>query len=145
MATKKKTAETEVAPVADSREKELEEALKAMKAEKEALLKEMEDLKNQAPKEQEPKKAPAVDSARQDYWNEKVPYEAFYDGDRYVDDISVKVNGKRFLIKRGEKVMIPRYVVNVLERQAKQLKYSAEYNRKLKEEFERDTRKYIGE
>ena len=138
MATKK-TTETEVI---SEKEKELEKALEEMKAEKKALLKEVEALKEG--KAEEPKPEPASDYDPE-YWNEKVEYEAFYDGDKYTDDISVKVNGKRFLIQRGKKVMIPRYVVHVLENQAKQLKYSAEYNRGLQEEFERDTKKYLNE
>lgn len=136
MATKKTTA-TET----PDKEKELEEALEQMRKEKEALLKEMEALKGE-PKEEKP--APDSDYDPE-YWNERVPYEAFYDGDRYADDISVMVNGKRFLIQRGKTVMIPRYVVHVLENQAKQMKASAEYNRSLQDEFERETKKYIGE
>lgn len=131
----KKTTENET-PV--TREKELEKALAEMKKEKEALLKEMEALKGEPTEETEP-------DYDADYWNEKVPYEAFYDGDRYSDDISVKVNGKRFLIKRGVQVMIPRFVAHVLENQAKQLRYSADYNRSLQEEFERETKRIIGE
>ncbi|MBR7114303.1 MAG: hypothetical protein IKC76_07335 [Firmicutes bacterium] len=49
-----------------------------------------------------------------------VPFEAFYDGDKYKDDIIVSVNGKRFQIKRGVKVMIPRNVFNVLMRSQQQ-------------------------
>lgn len=138
MATKK-TTETEVN--SEAREKELQKALEEMRAEKEALLKEVEALKGE-PKAKKPEPASDYDP---DYWNEKVPYEAFYDGDKYADDISVMVNGKRFLIQRGKQVMVPRYVVHVLENQAKQLKASAEYNRSLQDEFERETKKYIGE
>lgn len=138
MATKK-TTETEVI---SEKERELEKALEEMKAEKKALLKEVEALKESKTEEEKPEPASDYDPK---YWNEKVEYEAFYDGDKYADDISVKVNGKRFLIQRGKKVMIPRYVVHVLDNQAKQRKYSAEYNRALQEEFERDTKKYIGE
>lgn len=137
MATKK-TTET-VTP--ESKEKELELALEQMRKEREALLKEVEALKGE-PKEKKPMPETDYDPA---YWEEKVPYEAFYDGDRYKDDISVMVNGKRFLIQRGKTVMVPRYVVHVLENQAKQMKYSAEYSRGLQDEFERNTKKYIGE
>lgn len=138
MATKK-TTETEVI---SEKEKELEKALEEMRAEKQALLKEVETLKEKA---QKPKKAVSNNTYDPDYWNEKVEYEAFYDGNEYADDIPVMVNGKRFLIQRGKKVMIPRYVVHVLENQAKQKRYSADYNRKLQEEFERETQKYLGE
>lgn len=144
MATKKKTTETEVTPMTDSetKEKELMEALETMRKEKEALMRQVEALKNANQKPVRPQKKDSYDP---DYWNEKVEYEAFYDGDQYKDDISVMVNGKRFLIQRGKKVMIPRYVLHVLENQAKQLKYSAEYNKKLQEEFKKETLKYIGE
>lgn len=140
MATKKKTTETEMTP--EEREMALEAELKAMRAEREALLKEVEALKGEV---KEPEPEPVADTIEADYWNERVPYEAFYDGGKYSDDISVKVNGKRFLIKRGVRVMIPRYVVHVLENQAKQEKYSADYNRGLHDEFERETKRYIGE
>ncbi len=138
MATKK-TTETEVI---SEKEKELEKALEEMREENRALLKEAEALRKASQKPKSPVKKDAYDA---DYWNEKVEYEAFYDGNEYADDISVMVNGKRFLIQRGKKVMIPRYVVHVLENQAKQKKYSAEYNRGLHDEFERETRKLLGE
>lgn len=133
MATKKETTETKA-----NKEKELEAALEAMRKEKEALLEEVESLK----KAPEPVEETEEDA---DYWNERVPYEAFYDGDKYSDDISVKVNGERFLIKRGERVMIPRKVLHVLENAEKQKRYSADYNRKLQERFEKETKAYIGE
>ena len=140
MATKKKTTETEMTP--EEKEMALVAEMKAIKAERDALLKEVEALKGEA---KEPEPEPVTNKPEADYWNERVPYEAFYDGDKYSDDISVKVNGKRFLIKRGKRVMIPRYVAHVLENQSKQLKYSADYNRGLHDEFVRDTKKYIGE
>ena len=51
---------------------------------------------------------------KKDYLNERVPFYAFKDSDKYKDDIIVGVNGKIFRIKRGVTVMIPRYVYNVL-------------------------------
>lgn len=54
------------------------------------------------------------------YYNELVPFEAFYDGEKYKDDIFVSVNNKRYQIQRGHKVMIPRKVLLVLENQQKQ-------------------------
>lgn len=133
MATKKETTVTDKT----AREKELEAALEAMKKEKEALLKENESLKK-VPEEE------AVPDEDAEYWNERVPYTAFYDGDKYSDDISVKVNGERFLIKRGEEVMIPRKVLHVLQNADKQARFSADYNRKLQEQFEKETKAYIG-
>ena len=51
---------------------------------------------------------------------ELVPFYAFKDNDKYKDDITVGVNGRMFRIKRGEQVMIPRYVYNVLMRSMNQ-------------------------
>lgn len=134
MATKK-TTDTEVK--SENKEAELEKALNELKKEKEELLKEVEKMKGETPEPEQTKGA--------DYWNERIPYEAFYDGDKYADDISVKVNGERYLIQRGKQVMLPRKVVHVLENQAMQRKYSADFNRGLQEEFERDTKRFIGE
>lgn len=71
-------------------------------------------------KEAEPKevKAEEVSPEPKDekaYWEELVPYKAIYDGDKYKDDIYVGVNGKSWLIKRGEEVMIPRNVLAAIE------------------------------
>lgn len=139
MATKK-TTENEA--TLDIKEKELEKAIEKLKKEKEALLKEVEAMKNvsEEPETKEPETDPNTD-----YWNELVPYEAFYDGDRYKDDISVMVNGKRWLIKRGVRVMLPRKVEHVLRNAERQRKYSADFNKRLQNNFERDTKRYLGE
>ena len=52
--------------------------------------------------------APAFDLKA--YYNEPVTFELFKDNDRYKDDVYVSVNGKRYQIKRGVKVTVPRYV-----------------------------------
>jgi len=55
----------------------------------------------------------AVDQApmgTREWLNERVPFYAFKDNDRYKDDIVVGINGKNFIIQRGKQVMIPRYV-----------------------------------
>ena len=148
MATKK-TAETETAkkevvnttePV--SKEKELAEALEAMKREREELLKENKSLK----KEADEYKANDVDLYGEHdkaYWEEKINFTVPYHGDD--DDASVKVNGKRFLVIRGETVRIPRNAAAVLLYQEEQLKYSNKMNKQLQAEFDRDTKKYLGE
>ena len=48
--------------------------------------------------------------------NEKVTITLFCDGGRYKDDLFVSVNGKRYSIKRGESVTVPRSVAEVIER-----------------------------
>lgn len=57
---------------------------------------------------------------RTDRLNELVPFMAFMDANQYADDIVVGHNGKIYKIKRGEQVMIPRKVYNILMRSAKQ-------------------------
>ena len=54
------------------------------------------------------------------YMEEKVPVELFKDNGKYKGDVLVCVNGERFLIKRGVRVEVPRYVALVLEESAKQ-------------------------
>lgn len=59
--------------------------------------------------------------------DELVPFEAFKDNDKYKDDITVIVNGKPWRIKRGEEVMVPRYVYNVLKQSEKQDRAANDY------------------
>ena len=54
------------------------------------------------------------------YMAEKVPIELFKDNGKYKGDVLVCVNGERFLIKRGVRVEVPRYVALVLEESANQ-------------------------
>lgn len=51
---------------------------------------------------------------------ELVAVRLFKDNDKYKDDVFVAVNGKSWQIKRGETVMLPRYVADVLEQSMKQ-------------------------
>lgn len=47
--------------------------------------------------------------------DKKVALKLFYDGYKYVDDVTVIVNGKSYIIKRGVEVMVPACVKNALE------------------------------
>ena len=47
--------------------------------------------------------------------NNLVPIRLFKDGDKYKDDVFVAVNGRSWQIRRGETVMVPDYVAEVLE------------------------------
>lgn len=73
---------------------------------------------------------------------EPVEIELFYDGDKYKDDVTVGVNGKTWLIKRGEKVTVPRFVAEVLKNSMEQDKASAIGRRMLESDFERNSKKY---
>lgn len=66
---------------------------------------------------------------------ELVEFEAFKDNDRYQDDIFVAVNGRRYQIKRGVKVKIPRFVYDVI-------KNSAEQDRATADLMERESSRY---
>ena len=70
--------------------------------------------------------------------NELVEFEAFKDDDKYKDDIYVAVNGRRWQIKRGVPVKIPRYVYEVI-------KNSAEQDRATADLMERESSKYATE
>ena len=61
-----------------------------------------------------PNKVSAAKSTGNDYWNEKVPVKLFSDGDKYTGSVFVHAGNKSFLIRRGEEVMVPRYVDEVL-------------------------------
>ena len=71
--------------------------------------------------------------------NELVAIKLFYDGEKYKDDVFVAVNGRRFLIKRGETVMVPEYVKEVLDNSQKQDAsarcYMEEESEKARERF----------
>ena len=62
-----------------------------------------------------------------EWMKERVPYMAFKDDGKYKDDITVIVNGSSFIIKRGELVHIPRYVLAVLESKDRELRSANKY------------------
>ncbi len=59
--------------------------------------------------EQTPKQSP----------RDMVPIRLFYDGKEYKNRLTVRVNERRFSIKRGVDVMVPRFVKYVIEQSAK--------------------------
>ena len=44
-----------------------------------------------------------------------VPVRLFKDGGKYKDDVKVGLNGKLYVIKRGEVVMVPKEVKEILD------------------------------
>lgn len=50
-----------------------------------------------------------------DPWTDLVPVRLFKDNDKYSEDVFVALNGRRYLIKRGEEVKIPRCIKEVLD------------------------------
>lgn len=65
---------------------------------------------------------------------ELVEIELMKDNDRYKDDVFVAVNGKSLLIKRGERVKIPKEFAEALENSAKQRRTAYRLISKLRED-----------
>ena len=55
----------------------------------------------------------------------------FYDGDRYKDPLYVAINGRNWMVKRGEPVEVPVEVANVIEQSLKQDGKTAQMIRQL--------------
>lgn len=72
---------------------------------------------------------------------EYIDFEAFYDGDKYKDDILVTVNGERCLIKRGERVKVKRKFVEVIRNGEAQDRATARRIESLEKEFEDESKK----
>ena len=71
-----------------------------------------------------------------------VPFIAFKDDDKYKDDIFVAVNGKRYQIKRGETVMVPESVYEVLMNSQIQDQAAYRLMEEKANEFESETNKF---
>ena len=71
-----------------------------------------------------------------DWLEEKIPFQAFKDADRYKDDIVVKLNGERWQIPRGKLHMIPRKVYLVLSDAERQNNLAADVQSDYENEFE---------
>jgi hypothetical protein len=85
----------------------------------------------------EAKKTNQVDNTE-----EMVEFIAFKDDGRYKDDIYVGINGKGYIIKRGEKVMIPRSVYEVLMNSQSQSQAAFRLMENKANEFESETKKF---
>ena len=71
---------------------------------------------------------------------ELVEVELFRDNKDYKDDVFVCVNGKNMVIKRGEKVMVPKAYKSVLDNSERQKKAAANMMDKKADEFSAETR-----
>ncbi len=69
-----------------------------------------------------------------------VPVKLFRDSGRYTDDVFVCVNGHPYLIKRGETVMVPPAVAEVLKNAEEQREKAALNSEKLQNDFEKASR-----
>ena len=59
--------------------------------------------------------------------NTKVSLKLFYDGYKYTDDVTVIVNGKSYIIKRGVEVMVPPCVKKAIEDAQMQERVARQY------------------
>lgn len=105
MAPKKETQAVEVQVDAAA---EAERIIAEAKAQAEQILTEAKE------KAEETK----ADTAKDE--EQLVPVFLFKDNNKYKDDVFVAINGRRWLIKRGETVMVPAYVAEVLQQSMKQ-------------------------
>lgn len=71
---------------------------------------------------------------------ELVEVELFKDNKDYKDDVFVCVNGKNRVIKRGEKVKIPKAYAEVLENSKKQDAAASKLMEQKADEFSAETR-----
>ncbi|MBQ3072402.1 MAG: hypothetical protein IJD20_03805 [Oscillospiraceae bacterium] len=68
--------------------------------------------------------------------DDRVYFYAMRDGGKYRDDILVAVNGKTFKIKRGERVLVPRYVAEILLGSMEQDAKAAAYMERIGSDYE---------
>lgn len=91
--------------------KEIKE--KAEKEAKEIIKKANLSVKENKPVENISESKKAMDRYKK-YLNERVPIEFFKGGSEFQDDVFVSINDYNALIKRGEPVMVPRYVARLI-------------------------------
>lgn len=75
---------------------------------------------------------------------EMVEFKAFKDGGKYKDDIFVSVNGKRYIIKRGVLVTIPKSVYEVLMNSLEQDQVAANLMEAQSDKFEAERQMFGG-
>lgn len=76
------------------------------------------------------------DSETVKYLNERVPFKAFKDNNKYKDDIVIGHNGKFYQIQRGVQVMIPRFIYLLIEDSERQLTEAANFQLEMEKEYE---------
>jgi hypothetical protein len=74
---------------------------------------------------------------------ELVEIELFKDNKDYKDDVFVCVNGKNRVIKRGEKVKIPKAYAEVLENSKAQDRATAKMMEEKADEFSNELRRHM--
>jgi hypothetical protein len=75
-----------------------------------------------------------------EFLNERVPFFAFQDGDKYKDDIVVGINGYNYVIQRGKQVMIPRFVQMAIMDSERQRLEANSHSQGLADKFYSETK-----
>ena len=91
------------------------------------------DLAKKNKKAEEPEQP---DMTTEQWLEEKVPFQAFKDNDKYKDDIVVKINGERLQIPRGKMFMIKRKFYLALSDAERQNNLAADVQTDYESEFE---------
>lgn len=105
-----------------------------MKRAREEARKEMEGrMKDHVPDTGIAKKE---ETEEEKFLQELVEIELIYDGERYKDDVFVSVNGHDYLIKRGERVLVPRYIAKALEDSQRQDLFAANVSKQFEKDFD---------
>lgn len=110
-------------------------AFEEMKKENNDLKKQFEELT----KKTETIEVKSEEIARPEmaWLEERVPFFAIHDGEKYKDDIVVGINGTNWVIQRGKHVKIPRYVYNaIMDSQAQEIEATLQ-SENLREDFNR--------
>ena len=74
---------------------------------------------------------------------EMVDIEPFGDGNYYKDDVFIAVNGKSIVVKRGEKVKVPKKYAEVLENSKAQDKATIKIMNEKSDQYNAETKKYM--
>lgn len=77
----------------------------------------------------------APEKGSPEWYAEEVQIRVFRDGERYKDDVFVGVNGKGYLIKRGEDVMVPRFVAEIINQSLDEDANAASKSERLQADF----------
>lgn len=77
---------------------------------------------------------------KQEQKEEMYEIRLFKDNNKYRDDVFVGVNGRGYIIKRGERVRVPAAVYEVLMNSMNQDEYTAKLIDQESSEYERESR-----
>lgn len=128
---KEASPKVETVNLAEMTPEQVAEYVASLQAQNAALT---EAVEAKADPEEDPEVTP------ESWLEQRVPFKAFKDNDKYKDDITVCVNGEWATIQRGKTVMIKRKHYNALEAAERQIGYSADVIGDMESKFESEVR-----